>query len=51
MGYKCPACHADFGTNKADLIAHIKSNKDCLKKTGLINTMLSEAFKNIEKTL
>lgn len=50
MGFKCPSCRLDFGTDKHALIEHIKSNSNCLKKTGLINTMLYKTFRNYENT-
>lgn len=28
MGFKCPVCHKDFGTNRKEMESHLKSHSD-----------------------
>ena len=28
MGFKCPVCHKDFGTNKKEMELHLKNHSD-----------------------
>jgi hypothetical protein len=55
MGFKCPVCHKDFGTNKKEMELHLKSHSDKIIINDLIrlnfNDCLTSAcnIKNIIK--
>ena len=36
MGFRCPNCHKDFGTNKDLLLKHLKENGECRAVADLV---------------
>ena len=47
MGFKCPHCHKDFGTDMREFKKHLAENFKCNLYTSSFKQILDDAIENI----
>lgn len=51
MGFRCPNCHKDFGTDKAKLGEHLANHPECGKKDWIKDSIQQNILNLLNRSL